>query len=129
VYDTGADQGQPYIVMELVEGRSLQQAIAAGGLTEDRALEVVADVCSALHYAHERGLIHRDIKPGNILMADDGSVKVTDFGIARAIDNETVTRTAAVLGTAAYLSPSRPRVWTSIPAAICTRSASCSTRP
>lgn len=105
VYDTGADQGQPYIVMELVEGRSLQQAIAAGGLTEDRALEVVADVCSALHYAHERGLIHRDIKPGNILMADDGSVKVTDFGIARAIDNETVTRTAAVLGTAAYLSP------------------------
>ncbi|MGM0618284.1 MAG: protein kinase domain-containing protein, partial [Actinomycetota bacterium] len=105
VYDTGADQGQPYIVMELVEGRSLQQAIAAGGLTEDRALEVVADVCSALNYAHERGLIHRDIKPGNILMADDGSVKVTDFGIARAIDNETVTRTAAVLGTAAYLSP------------------------
>ena len=105
VYDTGADQGQPYIVMELVEGRSLQQAIAAGGLTEDRALEVVADVCSALSYAHERGLIHRDIKPGNILMADDGSVKVTDFGIARAVDNETVTRTAAVLGTAAYLSP------------------------
>jgi len=105
VYDTGADQGQPYIVMELVEGRSLQQAIAAGGLTEDRALEVVADVCSALSYAHERGLIHRDVKPGNILMADDGSVKVTDFGIARAVDNETVTRTAAVLGTAAYLSP------------------------
>ena len=105
VYDTGADQGQPYIVMELVEGRSLQQAIAAGGLTEDRALEVVADVCSALSYAHERGLIHRDIKPGNILLADDGSVKVTDFGIARAVDNETVTRTAAVLGTAAYLSP------------------------
>jgi eukaryotic-like serine/threonine-protein kinase len=105
VYDTGSDQGQPYIVMELVDGRSMQEAIDAGGLTEDRALEVVADVCSALGYAHERGLVHRDIKPGNILLADDGTVKVTDFGIARAVDNETVTRTAAVLGTAAYLSP------------------------
>ena len=105
VYDTGADTGQPYIVMELVRGRSMQQAIAAGGLTEDRALEVVADVCSALSYAHSQNLIHRDIKPGNILLAEDGTVKVTDFGIARAIDEETVTQTAAVLGTAAYLSP------------------------
>ena len=105
VYDTGMDQGQSYIVMELVRGRSMQQAITAGGLTEDRALEVAADVCSALAYAHERGLIHRDIKPGNILLADDGTVKVTDFGIARAIDKDTVTQTAAVLGTAAYLSP------------------------
>jgi eukaryotic-like serine/threonine-protein kinase len=105
VYDTGIDQGQPYIVMELVEGRSLQEVLAAGGLTEDRALEIVGDVCTALSYAHDRGLIHRDVKPGNILIADDGSVKVTDFGIARAVDHETVTRTAAVLGTAAYLSP------------------------
>ncbi len=105
VYDTGADQGQPYIVMELVRGRSMQQAIASGGLTEDRAIEVVADVCSALSYAHSQNLIHRDIKPGNILLAEDGTVKVTDFGIARAIDEETVTQTAAVLGTAAYLSP------------------------
>jgi eukaryotic-like serine/threonine-protein kinase len=105
VYDTGTDRGQPYFVMELVEGRSLQEAIAAGGLTEDRALEVCADVCAALQYAHDRGLVHRDIKPGNILLAEDGTVKVTDFGIARAIDSDTVTRTAAVLGTAAYLSP------------------------
>ncbi len=105
VYDTGSDGGQPYIVMELVDGRSLQEVIASGGLTEDRALEVVADACAALAYAHDRGLIHRDVKPGNILIADDGSVKVTDFGIARAVDNETVTRTASVLGTAAYLSP------------------------
>ncbi len=105
VYDTGTDQGQSYIVMELVRGRSMQQAINAGGLTEDRALEVTADVCSALAYAHQHNLVHRDIKPGNILLADDGSVKVTDFGIARAIDKDTVTQTAAVLGTAAYLSP------------------------
>ncbi|MCA1784157.1 MAG: Stk1 family PASTA domain-containing Ser/Thr kinase, partial [Intrasporangiaceae bacterium] len=105
VYDTGMDQGQSYIVMELVRGRSMQQAITAGGLTEDRALEVTADVCSALAYAHQHNLVHRDIKPGNILLADDGTVKVTDFGIARAIDKDTVTQTAAVLGTAAYLSP------------------------
>jgi eukaryotic-like serine/threonine-protein kinase len=105
VFDTGTDAGQPFIVMELVHGRSLQQVIAAGGLTEDRALEIAADVCGALAYAHEHGLIHRDVKPGNILLADDGAVKVTDFGIARTVDHETVTRTASVLGTAAYLSP------------------------
>ncbi|MEY3019998.1 MAG: hypothetical protein RLZZ272_982, partial [Actinomycetota bacterium] len=105
VFDTGSDDGQPFIVMELVRGRSLQQVISAGGLTEDRALEIVADVCSALAYAHAQGLVHRDVKPGNILIADDGTVKVTDFGIARTVDKETVTRTASVLGTAAYLSP------------------------
>lgn len=105
VFDTGSDEGQPFIVMELVRGRSLQQVISAGNLTEDRALEIVADVCSALAYAHSQGLVHRDVKPGNILIADDGTVKVTDFGIARTVDKETVTRTASVLGTAAYLSP------------------------
>ena len=108
VLDTGLDQETDlrFIVMEMVHGRSLQETIKAGGLTEQRALEVCADVCSALQYAHDRGLVHRDIKPGNILMADDGTVKVTDFGIARAIDSDSnVTQTAAVLGTAAYLSP------------------------
>ena len=108
VLDTGLDRETDlrFIVMEMVHGRSLQETIRAGGLTEQRALEVCADVCSALQYAHDRGLVHRDIKPGNILMADDGTVKVTDFGIARAIDSDSnVTQTAAVLGTAAYLSP------------------------
>ena len=108
VLDTGMDRETDlrFIVMEMVQGRSLQETIRAGGLTEQRALEVCADVCSALQYAHDRGLVHRDIKPGNILMADDGTVKVTDFGIARAIDSDSnVTQTAAVLGTAAYLSP------------------------
>ncbi|MDX1660007.1 MAG: protein kinase, partial [Nitriliruptorales bacterium] len=77
VFDTGDHGGLPFIVMELVQGRSLQEAIAAGGLTEQRALEVCAEVCAALQFAHERGLVHRDIKPGNILLAEDGSVKVT----------------------------------------------------
>lgn len=105
VYDTGQDDGQPFIVMELVNGRSLQEALAEGAVDVTTAVNVVAAVCDALGYAHQRGVIHRDVKPGNIMLANDGSVKVTDFGIARAIGNDTVTRTAAVLGTAAYLSP------------------------
>jgi eukaryotic-like serine/threonine-protein kinase len=105
VFDTGVDADQPFIVMERIHGRTLQQALDAGGLTEDRGLQVAADVCGALGYAHRNLLVHRDVKPGNIMLADDGSVKVTDFGIARAMSDETVTATAAVLGTAAYLSP------------------------
>jgi len=105
VFDTGVDGDQPYIVMERIRGRTLQEALDAGGLTEDRGLQVAADVCGALAYAHQNLLVHRDVKPGNIMLAEDGSVKVTDFGIARAISDETVTATAAVLGTAAYLSP------------------------
>lgn len=105
VYDTGSTDGQPFIVMELVDGRSLQEALAENAIDLTSAINVVAAVCEALGYAHDRGVIHRDVKPGNIMLAHDGSVKVTDFGIARAIGNDTVTRTAAVLGTAAYLSP------------------------
>ncbi len=105
VFDTGTEDAQPFIVMERIRGRTLQQAMDAGGLTEDRALQVAADVCGALGYAHEHSIVHRDVKPGNVMLAEDGSVKVTDFGIARAMSDETVTVTAAVLGTAAYLSP------------------------
>ncbi len=105
VHDTGTDAGRPFIVMERIHGRTLAQVIDAGGLREDRALEVVADACAALGYAHDHGLVHRDVKPGNVMLGEDGSVRVTDFGIARAISEETVTATAAVLGTAAYLSP------------------------
>jgi len=105
VFDTGVDGDQPYIVMERIRGRTLQEALDAGGLTEDRGLQVAADVCGALAYAHQNLLVHRDVKPGNIMLAEDGSVKVTDFGIARAMSDETITATAAVLGTAAYLSP------------------------
>ncbi|MCA1722578.1 MAG: Stk1 family PASTA domain-containing Ser/Thr kinase [Actinobacteria bacterium] len=105
VFDTGEHNGMPFIVMEYLRGLSLQQVLDRGGVTEERALELCAEVCAGLAYAHERGLAHRDIKPGNIMVAFDGSVKVTDFGIARAIDTETVTQTASVLGTAAYLSP------------------------
>lgn len=105
VYDTGESDGRPYIVMEYVAGRGLDDVLAAERVLPDRAAEIIGDAAIALDYAHERGIVHRDIKPGNILIADDGTVKVTDFGIARAVDAQDATQTAAVFGTAAYVAP------------------------
>jgi serine/threonine-protein kinase len=117
VYDTGEDTGpdgttQPFIVMEFVEGRTLRDIVKGEGrLPVRRAMEVVADVCAALDFSHRNGIIHRDIKPANIMITPAGAVKVMDFGIARAVaDNSaTVTQTANVIGTAQYLSPEQAR--------------------
>jgi serine/threonine-protein kinase len=107
VFDTGSDDGVHYIVMEYVEGRTLADFLAGGGrIMPERAIDIATHVCSALEAAHAQGVIHRDIKPGNIMLNDRGEVKVTDFGIARVVTtSETVAQTAAVLGTASYLSP------------------------
>ncbi|MFD7901103.1 protein kinase [Kitasatospora sp. NPDC059722] len=106
VFDSGMDQGSPYIVMELVNGRSLAAVLAQQPqLPVERAVGIAAAVCEALAVAHAAGLVHRDIKPGNIMITDDGGVKVVDFGIARAGSSNNLTQTATVLGTAAYLSP------------------------
>jgi len=107
VFDTGSDDGVHFIVMEYVEGRTLADLIAGGGrILPDRAIEIGIDVCHALEAAHAQGVIHRDIKPGNIMLDEKGRVKVTDFGIARVTStSETIAQTAAVLGTASYLSP------------------------
>jgi eukaryotic-like serine/threonine-protein kinase len=106
VYDTGSEDGTNFIVMEYVDGRTLKDIIRQEGpLYPARAAEICADVCSALAAAHARGLIHRDIKPGNVMLTPDGKVKVMDFGIARATTSETITQTAAVIGTAQYISP------------------------
>ncbi|MCK9893198.1 Stk1 family PASTA domain-containing Ser/Thr kinase [Frankia sp. AgB32] len=116
VYDTGEDviNGThiPYIVMEFIEGRTLRDALQAEGrFTERRAMEITSDVCAALDYSHRMGIIHRDIKPANVMLSPDGSVKVMDFGIARATTatSSTMTATAAVIGTAQYLSPEQAR--------------------
>ncbi|MBI4728365.1 MAG: Stk1 family PASTA domain-containing Ser/Thr kinase [Acidobacteria bacterium] len=106
VYDTGSDDGINYIVMEFVDGKTLREIIREEGpLLPERAGEVASEVCAALAFAHSRGIVHRDVKPGNIMVTSDGSVKVTDFGIARAMSGESVTQTATVLGTAQYFSP------------------------
>ena len=116
VYDTGQDNGPtpplPYIVMEYIRGLTLREVLQSEGrITPQRATEIVADVCSALEYSHRAGIIHRDIKPGNVMLTPEGAVKVMDFGIARAIaaTTSTVTATAAVMGTAQYLSPEQAR--------------------
>ncbi|WP_051966961.1 protein kinase domain-containing protein [Kitasatospora mediocidica] len=107
VFDSGMDAGSAYIVMELIRGRSLSALLAEGGrLPVERAVGIASAVCEALEVAHTAGLVHRDIKPGNIMITDDGGVKVVDFGIARAsASGQQLTQTASVLGTAAYLSP------------------------
>jgi eukaryotic-like serine/threonine-protein kinase len=106
VYDTGSDDGVHYIVMEYVEAKTLADYLSGGGrIMPDRAIELTEAVSDALTVAHSQGVIHRDIKPANIMVTRDGQVKVTDFGIARVTTNETVQQTAAVLGTASYLSP------------------------
>ena len=106
VFDTGSNGNVHYIVMEYVEGKTLQEVLREESrLTPERGIEIGEAVARALVAAHDKGLVHRDIKPGNIMITREGQVKVMDFGIARATTSDTVTQTAAVLGTAAYLSP------------------------
>ncbi|MDP8978350.1 MAG: protein kinase, partial [Actinomycetota bacterium] len=109
VYDTGEDGGRPFIVMEYVAGPSVADLLAGQHIPRDRAVEIADEAARGLHYAHDRDLVHRDVKPANILVADDGRVKVADFGIARAVSSETLTQTATVLGTAAYIAPEQAR--------------------
>jgi serine/threonine-protein kinase len=106
VYDAGADGPTRFIVMEYVEGYSLAEILREEHpLDADRAVRIAEQVAGALSAAHVAGIIHRDVKPGNIMVAPDRSVKVLDFGIARALDGDTLTQTATVLGTSAYMSP------------------------
>ncbi|MFO7192985.1 MAG: Stk1 family PASTA domain-containing Ser/Thr kinase [Thermocrispum agreste] len=116
VYDTGETQTEygplPYIVMEYVEGRTLRDIIKTEGpMDQRRAMEIMADVCAALDFSHRHGIIHRDVKPANVMISRTGAVKVMDFGIARAIHDgqAAMTQTAAVIGTAQYLSPEQAR--------------------
>ncbi|MBC6466477.1 serine/threonine-protein kinase [Actinomadura alba] len=105
-YDDGTSDTPPYLVMEYVDGESLSATIARDApLSPEHVLDVLAAVASALAVAHAAGLVHRDIKPGNLLLGRDGSIKITDFGIARAVDAIPLTRTGTLLGTPLYLAP------------------------
>lgn len=106
VYDFGEEEGSAYLVMELVPGEALSTILERERyLSPERVLDIVAQTASALHAAHEAGLVHRDVKPGNLLITPDGRVKITDFGIARAADQVPLTATGQVMGTVQYLSP------------------------
>ena len=109
VYDYGEDgaAASPYLVMELVDGPSLARVLAAGPLAPAHAMDVLAQAAAGLQAAHAAGLVHRDIKPGNLLVGPSGQVKITDFGIAHAAWSAPITQTGALVGTPAYLAPER----------------------
>jgi eukaryotic-like serine/threonine-protein kinase len=102
VYDAGETEGRPFIVMEYVAGRTLADC---GMLPADEVVGLGVQTCAGLQHAHDAGLVHRDVKPGNLLLRDDGVLKIADFGIARAAETTHLTELGTVLGTAAYLSP------------------------
>ena len=108
---TGAELQIPFIIMEYVDGRVLTDLIAEGPLEPAEAVRIIADVLTALEYSHRAGLVHRDIKPGNVMITSGGQVKVMDFGIARAVaeSSATIAQTSTIMGTAAYFSPEQAR--------------------
>src|SRR5215218_7843031 len=109
IYDRGDADGRPYIAMEVIEGRSLKELIVARGpLPIQQAVEYAKQILGALRFAHRHGIIHRDIKPHNILLGSEGRLKVTDFGIARAGPSQ-MTEVGSIMGTAQYLSPEQAR--------------------
>ena len=107
VYDTGDDNGTPFIVMERLSGRTLADVVSEGSVSLEQAGRWADEILAAVAAAHGAGVLHRDIKPGNVLLAADGSVKVADFGIAKIADDLDATTTGVVLGTPAYLAPER----------------------
>ena len=105
VYDVGREGDVAFIAMELVEGRELRELIANGEIGPARAFAIAIDVAEALAFAHERGIVHRDIKPGNIMVLGDGRIKIMDFGIARLQEPTVKTQTGVLLGSPQYMSP------------------------
>jgi serine/threonine protein kinase len=112
VFDSGLDErtGQHFIVMEYIEGRSCAEILRDEGWVEvDEAASIIEQACEGLHYAHRHGVVHRDVKPGNLLRSLEGEVKLADFGIAKATEQSSITQVGSVLGTAAYLAPEQAR--------------------
>jgi eukaryotic-like serine/threonine-protein kinase len=109
VIDRGEQDGRQFIVFEYVDGQNLKELTRDGPLEVQQAIGLTLQVAGALSFAHERGLVHRDVKPQNVLLNEDGQAKVTDFGIARSLDVQGVTHTGTVLGTSDYIAPEQAR--------------------
>jgi eukaryotic-like serine/threonine-protein kinase len=112
VFDSGQDEttGQYFIVMEYIEGSSCAEILRDDGWVEvEQAISIIEQACQGLDYAHRHGVVHRDVKPGNLLRAREGEVKLADFGIAKATEQSSITQVGSVLGTAAYLAPEQAR--------------------
>lgn len=110
VYDVGEEDGIYYIVMEYIDGRTLKDVIKEKGkLPLNEAVDIAAQICHGIGHAHENGIVHRDIKPHNILVTKGGMVKVTDFGIARAVSSATVTHSGTIIGSVHYFSPEQAK--------------------
>lgn len=105
IYDVGREGDMAFIAMELIEGKDLSEAIKEVSLTPSRSVAIAAATAEGLHYAHERGIVHRDVKPGNIMVLADGRVKIMDFGIARLIQSSVKTQTGVLLGSPQYMAP------------------------
>src|SRR4051812_41018300 len=105
VLDAGSEAGLRYVIMDLVEGCTLADLIRDAALPPDRVAEIGAEIASGLAYVHAAGVVHRDVKPGNVLMSVDHGAQLTDFGIARLVDSTRVTPSGFAVGTAAYLAP------------------------
>jgi serine/threonine-protein kinase len=113
VFDVGEAAGRPFIVMELVPGRTLEERLRReGALRANDVLAIARQVCAGLEHAHANGLVHRDLKPANLIERDDGTVKIADFGIARAVEGTELTEAGTVVGTAAYLAPEQAEAGT-----------------
>ena len=118
VFDVGESDGRPFIVMEYVEGDTLADELARRGpLPPERAVELALQICKGLDAAHTSGLVHRDVKPRNLLLRPDGALKIADFGIARAVESTRLTEIGTILGTAAYLAPEQAQGADATPAA------------
>jgi eukaryotic-like serine/threonine-protein kinase len=112
IFDSGLDErtGRHFIVMEYIEGQSCAEILRDDGWVDvDEGISIIEQACEGLHYAHRHGVVHRDVKPGNLLRAREGEVKLADFGIAKATEQSSITQVGSVLGTAAYLAPEQAR--------------------